>query len=132
MAKDRAPSFQFYPRDYMSDPDVQALTWDQRGRYHWSLCCSALSECPGRATADQWRQWMGYKAGQWDRYKAAMRNCFRVEMLGDTEVWVQERMASDRAEQRARFEQASDAGKRGADSRWGGHRSAIGDPNAIR
>lgn len=132
MARERAPSFQFYPRDFMADPAVQALTWEQRGRYVWALSCSFLSESPGRATEDQWRIWMGYKASQWDRNKVAMRNCFTVE----GESWVQKRMAAEREDQAARFRQASSGGavraarmsptqrsesaKAAAASRWGG------------
>lgn len=122
--KDRAPSFQFYPRDFMSDPDVQALSWDQRGRYVWALCCSHMSECPGVATESQWRQWMGYTAAQWNRNKDAMRRCFRVEC----DKWVQERMLKEREEQRARYEQAVKAGSKGGKKRWGAYRSAMGDP----
>ncbi len=101
----------------MADPDVQSLTWDQRGRYVWALCCSHLSECPGVATESQWRQWMGYTAAQWNRNKDAMRRCFRVE----SDKWVQERMLHERDEQRARYEAASEAGRKGSAARWGGH-----------
>jgi len=33
---DKRPAFQFYPQDYLSDVNVQAMTWAERGRY-WHL-----------------------------------------------------------------------------------------------
>ncbi len=38
MAKEKAPTFQFYPRDFMGDLNVQAMDWDERGVYFWLLC----------------------------------------------------------------------------------------------
>ena len=31
--QDRAPAFLFYAKDWLADPKVRALSWDQRGRY---------------------------------------------------------------------------------------------------
>lgn len=33
-----APAFLFYPRDYLADPRVLAMTFEERGVY-WHLCC---------------------------------------------------------------------------------------------
>lgn len=118
-SKDRAPSFQFYPRDYMADPDVQALSWERRGRYHWSLCCSALTEAPGIAPAAQWLLWMGYRVEPIERVRAKLRSCFKVEMVDGVEVWVQERMAADRKDQRERYERASAGARMTNEKRWG-------------
>jgi uncharacterized protein YdaU (DUF1376 family) len=37
-AKDKAPAFQFYVRDFMADANVQAMTWDEIGMYVWLMC----------------------------------------------------------------------------------------------
>jgi uncharacterized protein YdaU (DUF1376 family) len=40
MAPEKAPAFQFYPKDYLSDPRVRAMSFEQRGLY-WE----AISIC---------------------------------------------------------------------------------------
>lgn len=37
--QDRAPSFPFYPKDWLADPKVRAMTFDQKGRYIDLLSC---------------------------------------------------------------------------------------------
>lgn len=106
MSKDRPPSFQFYPRDFMADPDVQALSWEERGRYLWALCCSALSDTPGRAPEADWMRWMGYEPEAWAAHREAHRRCFKA----GPGVWVQRRLSEERADQAARYEQASRGG----------------------
>lgn len=102
-AKDRPPAFQFYARDYMADPGVQALTWEQRGRYTWALCCSWESGTYGVATEDQWRKWMRYGPAAWLR----VRDLFRVLYTVDAdEIWNQRRMRSVRDDQVARSQSA--------------------------
>jgi hypothetical protein len=31
--QDRAPAFQFYAKDWLAEPKVRGLSWDNRGRY---------------------------------------------------------------------------------------------------
>ncbi len=97
MSRERPPSFQFYPRDFMADDAVQAMEWDQRGRYVWALCCSWMSDVPGVASEDQWRRWMGYTARQWAKARDAMVRPFLVLEDGS---WRQKRM--DEVRQRLR------------------------------
>lgn len=99
---ERPPSFQFYPKDFRADADVQAMTFDQRGRYIWALCASWDTESPGAATEDQWRRWMQYTVQEWPDHRDAVLACFKVE--GDT--WLQERMIAERLRQFARYVQA--------------------------
>ena len=110
-AKDRPPSFQFYPRDWMADPAVQGMTWDQRGRYFWALCCSRLTDRPGIAAEDQWRRWMAYSDDEWPVHQPAIAPAFRVRGDG---AWAQSRTVEDRREQAARHRRAT----AGADARW--------------
>lgn len=50
MAPEKAPAFQFYPKDYLTDPRVRAMSFEQRGLY-WE----AVSICwlEGSLPADQ-------------------------------------------------------------------------------
>lgn len=102
--QDRAPSVQFYPADWMSDPAVLALSWEERGRYHWSWCCSLQTETPGVATEDQWRRWMGYSQDEWGEHSTAHAACFRIGRDG---LWHQKRTEREREAQRIRHERAS-------------------------
>ncbi len=38
MAPEKAPAFQFYPKDYLSDPRVRAMGFEQRGLYWEAIC----------------------------------------------------------------------------------------------
>lgn len=38
MAPEKSPAFQFYPKDYLSDPRVRAMTFEQRGLYWEAIC----------------------------------------------------------------------------------------------
>jgi len=40
---DKAPAFQFYPKDYLSDAKIRAMTFKQRGMY-WTLVCHCWIE----------------------------------------------------------------------------------------
>lgn len=131
MAGNRAPAFQFYPRDFMADPAVQRLTWDQRGRYVWALCCSALTDTPGIAMESDWAAWMGYDAAEWHAVREAHSRCFKVA----GERWIQSRLSETHgagmryqrdasAGGRARIAgmdagMRSELGKRAAAARWG-------------
>ena len=68
MAPEKSPAFQFYPKDYLSDPRVKAMSFEQRGLY-WeavSLCwlegslpadiaeLAAILGCPKRRLEFVW------------------------------------------------------------------------------
>lgn len=140
MAREKAPAFQFYARDYMADPAVQRLTWDQRGRYHWALCCSSLTETPGVASESDWAAWMGYDDAGWVANREAHARCFAIE----NGRWVQRRMRSMSAESDAYRAYAKNGGhasaasmskhergeraKKAAAARWGGKSTADACP----
>jgi uncharacterized protein YdaU (DUF1376 family) len=105
---DRAPSFQWYPADYLADPAVDALTFDEQGRYFRALCMTRLARTPGRAPEDQWRLWMRYTAEEWCEHRDRMSRCFRVQSDG---VWIQKRTLNDWHEQRRRYLSAKEAGR---------------------
>jgi uncharacterized protein YdaU (DUF1376 family) len=104
---ERPPSFQFYPRDFRADPAVEAMTFDQRGRYVWALCASWLTDTPGVASEDQWRRWLGYGPRKWSAHRSTFESCFDTSRK---DAWVQKRMAAEREAQKDRFMQASKGG----------------------
>jgi uncharacterized protein YdaU (DUF1376 family) len=93
-AKDRPPSFQFYPRDFMADEAVQTLTWAQRGRYFWALCCTAMTPTPGIAPEEDWRLWMGYSPEEWATVRDAHGRCF--QRCSTDANWIQKRTVDER------------------------------------
>jgi hypothetical protein len=59
--KDKAPAFQWYPKQYLGDDKVLAMDWDARGMHHWLLNISWQQEPPGSLPNDfdQIRRWLG-------------------------------------------------------------------------
>jgi uncharacterized protein YdaU (DUF1376 family) len=113
---DRAPSFQFYPGDWLSDPGVLGLNWSERGRFFWAICLSRQTDAPGDAAEDQWRRWMGYGTMQWAKARYSFLTCFFVAENGN---WIQKRTASDAARQHARYLQARKGAEMTNEKRWG-------------
>jgi len=104
---DKPPSFQFYPRDFVADMNVHGMAPSEIGRYVWALCCSWLTDTPGEAPEDRWREWMSYSEAEWVSAKDKIRRLFHENGDG---TWTQKRMAKERQRQR----------KRHADSMRGG------------
>src|SRR5262245_526660 len=106
---ERAPSFQFYPMDWLSDPAVDALSFDEQGRYFRALCMTYQGSAPGIATEDQWRAWMRYTEEEWPAHREALARCFKVDANG---AWIQKRTRNDSRAQRRRYRSAKEAGRR--------------------
>lgn len=113
---DRAPSFLFYPGDYLLDAAVRAMTYDQRGRYWGAVCESWQTKTPGRASEDQWRRWCDYSEEEWTANRAALSAAFQVRPDG---TWLQKRTVETRAAQRRRFDQARKGASATNERRWG-------------
>jgi uncharacterized protein YdaU (DUF1376 family) len=99
---------------WMSDPHVQVMNFEQRGRYHWALCCSWGTPTPGIASEDAWRTWMGYSGAEWAAHRGTFAPCFKARAGG----WVQERLRATAAAARRRDSAASAKGRQGAYARW--------------
>jgi hypothetical protein len=56
----KAPAFQFYPKQYVADKDVQAMEWDARGMYVHLLCMAWQEIPPGSIPNDDAviRRWL--------------------------------------------------------------------------
>lgn len=104
MAKERAPSFQFYPRDFVSSRAVSLMTPEERGGYMFLLCHAWDSDTPGILPDDDavLAQLSGL-GKRWAKCRAAIARAFVV----DGGRWRQERMIEEREAQQERYERAS-------------------------
>ncbi len=113
--QDKAPSSQFYWRDWLADPAVRALTRDERGAYIDILAYTHQTGTPGRMTEEQVRRWAGYSEAEWADHREAIRACFRVTRRG---VWLQARTLRDRDSQKIRYLQARKGALATNAARW--------------
>lgn len=111
---ERAPSFQFYPLDWLGDGAVQAMSFDQQGRYLRGLCMSWNTSRPGVASEDEWRRWMQYSRKQWERVSETMAAAFDTSQADVYDpdnrlcgTWIQKRMVAERERQVKRYQQAA-------------------------
>ena len=124
MAKDcsgnRMPFFKMWPRDFMADPEVQGLGWEERGRYVWALLCSWESESPGVAPVEQWSRWLGVELEGLTPYMPLFRR--------QDGALIQKRMAAEFEAVRAEKEMRTQCARNAAAVRW--HSGRI--PDAMR
>lgn len=120
MARDRVASFQFYPRDFISDPAVMAMTLAERGAYITLICAAWMSDEPGVLSADDaiLARLTQASPAEWRKVRDGVARAFDTDSRPGS--WVQRRMVRVRAEQADRFARASVAGRIGATTRWGG------------
>lgn len=112
---EKPPSFQFYPRDFMSDPAVISLSLAELGAYMRILCLSWLSDDPGVVAVADLPRLSGFK-GLWPRHEAAIGRCFD---RSDDKLWIQKRMRDERKFQRDRHEAAVAGGRKSQQIRAG-------------
>ena len=111
-----APSFPLYWRDWLSSPEVRAMTAEERGGYIDVLCFTQGTKTPGVMTEDEVRAWAGYPPEQWPVHREAFRRCFKVTASSGT--WIQARAKRERGAQLKRFRRAQKAAKEAAQKRW--------------
>ena len=135
----RPPSFQFYPRDFLSDPAVMAMRPAEVGAYIRLLCVAWLGDEPGVLPDDD--DFLSTASGMgagWPSSRPAVSRAFRVA----DGRWVQKRMVMEREAQvsyrngassggRRRMAQLSDServamAKSAADARWHASRMPAG------
>lgn len=118
MTVEKAPSFQFYPKDFLADIHVAAMTLAERGAYITLLClCWREGSLPGeQATlARLCRVTPAVLTRLWP----ALEPCFKVV---DGRL-IQPRLERERVKQEAYRTQQSLAGKASAAKRNGNGRS---------
>lgn len=127
----RLPWFKMWTRDFMADPGVQSLNWEQRGRFCWALMCSWESDRPGVALDTDWQRWMGMHPDgemieeQWEPYQ----RLFKPHPEYGPDVLVQSKLAREYEISREERGRKSTAGRVGAQARWqdrcGGNATAL-------
>lgn len=104
----RAPSFQFYPADFLADPAVACMTPAALGGYALLLCYAFLEHETGSLPMDEARLASLSKLnGDWPKHRDAILAAF--ELKGGR--LVQKRMVEDHAARRRRHAQAVSGGK---------------------
>jgi uncharacterized protein YdaU (DUF1376 family) len=112
--KNKSPAFQFYPKDYLSDINVQVMSLSERGAYMNLLCHEWLEG--GLPDDDDilsilsglGKEWFG-KSGE------KIRKCFTIK----SGKFINPRLEKERKNQKERKKKRSDAGKKGNETRWG-------------
>lgn len=104
-ANDRAPSFQFYPRDFMADRAVSAMTPEELGGYILLMCHAWESD--GKLPNDD--EMLARLSRLGDRWPACER-MVRAAFLNEGDHLLQKRMAQERKAQALRHEQARKGG----------------------
>ena len=112
--KNKSPAFQFYPKDYLSDINVQIMSLSERGAYMSLLCHEWLEG--GLPNDDDMlsilsglgKEWFG-KSGE------KIKKCFTIKSGN----FINPRLEKERKNQKDRRKKRSDAGKKGNKTRWG-------------
>lgn len=110
-ASNRAPSSQFYWRDWLVDPAVNAMTFDERGRYFQVLARTHQTDDPGVCTEEQVRTFAEYSREEWAEHRDALARAFRIRRDG---IWIQKRTVKERQAQRKRFLKSQKGGRTSA------------------
>jgi len=113
MARPRPPAFQFYPRDYLADLRVQAMSWAARGAY-WHLCCLYWVERGLPDDADTLARALNVSRRTWDKLWAEIAPCFTRTDKG----LKHKRLDAERTKQAAFAAKCSKGGKLGMARRW--------------
>lgn len=108
MAADKSPAFQFYPKDFLTDGKVAAMTLEQRGAYITLLSICWLEG----SLPDDLRplaRMVGVPLSEFRRIWVALAPCFTVK--GD--ALIHKRLDKERAKQEAFRQMQSERGKLG-------------------
>lgn len=121
------PYFPFYPDDFASDGDVEAMSIAQVGAY-MLLLCKAWREDPVGSVPDDDRRlarWARMTPEEWSEAKPAVMVPFTLRTDGR---WHQPRMQREFMKLRESSRRRAEAGTEGAKKRWG---NRIRDGNAM-
>jgi uncharacterized protein YdaU (DUF1376 family) len=123
MAADKAPAFQWYPRDFLSDGNVIVMSLQERGAY-----ITLISHCwlDGSISDEPIRlaRLCGVPLTAFRKLWPALERCFRPHPDEPGRL-VHPRLEKERQKQEEHRADRSESGKRGAKSRWQKHGSAI-------
>ena len=121
---EKAPAFQFYPKDWISDESVLLMSLEQEGAYIRLLCHAWLhGSIP--ADVDQLARICRTSPARMRQVWCGVACCFS-EVDGRL---VNARLERQRAKQEAFRAERAASGKKGSDGKWGKHGSAKGSAN---
>jgi len=114
MTAKKPPSFQFYPKDFLADDNVDVMTNEELGAYIRLMCHAWIAE--NRLTADEekLRKLARAVPCDWQKICHAVLSCFDYS----DNVLSHKRLAEEREKQRLYSKQKSKSGKAGAKARW--------------
>lgn len=116
MAKEKAPAFQFYPKEFLADGNVSGMSLQERGAYITLLCIcwndGSLPMDTGRLA-----NMCATPLKQFAKFWPAVRVCF-VEADGR---YRHPRLDLEREKQAEHRQQQSVRGMAGAEKRWRKH-----------
>lgn len=115
MAPEKAPAFQFYPKDFLTDQHVMAMTLPECGAYI-KLLCSCWQEQTLPADPKQLARLLMVTPTAFARLWPALEPCFRVDP-DDASRLIHPRLEKERAKQDAYRSRQANAGRASAASR---------------
>lgn len=123
MSVERPPAFQFYPRDFASDGDVEAMSTEEVGAYILLLCKAWFEDPTGSLPNDHrtLARWARVPESRWKRIHDKVLKPFTLRDDGRLH---QKRMQEVAAEQDEYHQRIQERAKKGAEARWEGHTKA--------
>lgn len=123
----KAPAYQRYPKDYMSDGNVLRMNFEERGIFDWLLDSCWLEDGIPADVAEIARI-CGLPVRKMAKAWTRISCCFVAHPRKPG--WLTSpRLEKERASQAEHREARSEAGKKGAASRWLGHGQEDGNAN---
>ena len=109
---DKAPAFQFYPKDWLTDPDVVCMSMAQKGAYITLICyCWREEKLPNNP--DYIRKLLG-NVPKWKTLWNGIKHKFEIQ--GD--YLLHPRLEKEKIKQEEYRNKKSIAGKKGMEKRW--------------
>ena len=111
----KSPSFQFYPRDYLTDVNVAMMTLEEQGVYIRLLCYAWLSNKPGKISREPQAilAITGLDEEGWDRCK---NNILRAFDCSNPKYFIQKRLVAEYKKQQIYKNQCVKSGKKGGET----------------
>ena len=110
-----SPAFQFYPKDWLTDPDVVCMTFAQKGAYITLLCyCWRVGKLQNND--DYIRKLLG-NVPKWKFLWNGIKHKFEVQ----GEYLIHPRLEKERMKQGEYRRKKSEAGKKAMTKRWDKH-----------
>ena len=128
MAREKAPAFQFYVKDWRSSRHVQNMDFATRGMYLEMLLqqweAHGVPATPAACAA-----LLGGTTAAWTRAWEKLRPCFTVDGRKTDGLLVNLRLEAVRRAAKKYRKTQSDNGKRGATARWTSNGGAMASPS---